>query len=115
MMLDIPVMLLVGTLFTCGIYLVLDRTLLRVVIGLGLLSNGTNLMLLTTGGLEAGSAPVLHGAAMASVDPLPQALILTAIVISFGVTALLLAISYGTFASYRSDDLRELHGRLDDE
>jgi multicomponent Na+:H+ antiporter subunit C len=85
------------------------------VIGLGLLSNGTHLMLLSTGGLEAGGAPVLHEAGGAVVDPLPQALILTAIVISFGVTALLLTISYGTFASYRSDDLGELHGRLDDE
>lgn len=115
MTLEIPILVLVGALLTCGIYLVLDRTLLRVVIGLGLLSNGTHLMLLSTGGLEVGGAPILRAGGGPVVDPLPQALILTAIVISFGVTALLLTISYGTVASRRTDDLQELHGRLDDE
>ncbi len=112
---EIPILLLVGALLTTGVYLVLDRTLLRVVIGLGLLSNGTHLLLLSTGGLEEGAAPVLAHGVSTVVDPLPQALILTAIVISFGVTALLLTISYGVYERYRSDDLRELHGRLDDE
>ena len=112
---ELPILVLVGTLLTTGLYLVLDRTLLRVVIGLGLLSNGTHLLLLTTGGLEAGAAPVLLETARTIVDPLPQALILTAIVISFGVTALLLTISYGAYHDRGSDDLRELHGRLNDE
>jgi len=112
---EIPILLLVAVLLSAGVYMVLDRTLLRVVIGLGLLSNGTHLLLLSTGGLEAGAAPLLGDATTSVVDPLPQALILTAIVISFGVTALLLTISYGTHDRYRSDDLRELHGRLDDE
>lgn len=102
-------------LITSGLYLVLDRTLLRVVIGLGLLSNGTHLMLLATGGLLPGSAPIIDGTEAAVVDPLPQALILTAIVIAFGVTSLLLTLSYRTYQSYRTDDLGELHGRLDDE
>ena len=112
---EIPILLLVGALLSTGVYLVLDRTLLRVVIGLGLLSNGTHLLLLSTGGLEAGAAPLISDPMSTVVDPLPQALILTAIVISFGVTALLLTISYGVHEQYRSDDLRELHGRLDDE
>jgi multicomponent Na+:H+ antiporter subunit C len=115
MTLEVPILLLAGSLLASGIYLVLDRTLLRVVIGLGLLSNGTHLLLLSTAGLEAGAAPVLDGSHVPVVDPLPQALILTAIVISFGVTALLLTIAYGTVASYSSDDLAELHGRLHDE
>ena len=106
---------LVAVMFASGVYLVLDRTLLRVVIGLGLLSNATNLAILTSGGLEAGQAPILNTTKTAYVDPLPQALILTAIVIGFGVTALLLTLSYRTYQSTRSDDLGDLHGRLDDE
>jgi len=112
---ELPVLLLVGTLLSSGLYLIMDRTLLRVVIGLGLLSNGTHLLLLSTSGLEAGAAPILTDGVGSVVDPLPQALILTAIVISFGVTALLLTISYGSYERFRSDDLRDLHGRLDDE
>ncbi len=101
-----------------GLYLMLDRTLLRVVIGIGLLSNGTNLLLLSTSGLTPGGAPILAAAGhgeTAIVDPLPQALILTAIVIGFGVTALLLTLAYRTYQSQGSEDLGELHGRLADE
>ena len=112
---ELPILVLAGALLTTGLYLLLDRTLLRVVLGLGLLSNGTHLLLLSTGGLEAGAAPVLSADTGTVVDPLPQALILTAIVIAFGVTALLLTVSYGVYERTRTDDLRDLHGRLDDE
>ncbi len=113
---DVPILLTIAVTLTCGIYLVLERILLRVVIGLGLLSNGINLLLLSTGGLEAGSPPILGAHASApSVDPLPQALILTAIVIGFGVTALLLTLAYRTYESFGSDHLGDLHGRLNDE
>lgn len=106
---------LIAVIMASGVYLVLDRTLLRVVIGLGLISNATNLALMVTSGLEAGAAPIVSDAPKLLVDPLPQALILTAIVIGFGVTALLLALSYRTYQVAASDDLGELHGRLDDE
>ena len=112
------ILAVVASLFVSGIYLVLDRTLLRVVLGLGLLSNGTNLFLLASGGLEAGAAPILGHAgheAPVVVDPLPQALILTAIVISFGVTALLLTMAFRTYQRVGSDDLGELDGILNDE
>lgn len=112
------VLAVVASLFVSGIYLVLDRTLLRVVLGLGLLSNGTNLFLLASGGLEPGAPPILGHAghvAPAVVDPLPQALILTAIVISFGVTALLLTMAFRTYQRVGSDDLGELDGILNDE
>ncbi len=109
------VLLTIAVLISCGIYLVLDRTLLRVVIGLGLLSNGVNLMLLATGGLSEGRAPILGHEPVATVDPLPQALILTAIVIGFGVTALLLTLAFRTYQAFNTDDLTQLHGILDDE
>ncbi len=115
---DVPILLVIAVTLTCGMYMVLERTLLRVVIGLGLMSNGVNLMLLASGGLGAGTAPILHGQrdyGASPVDPLPQALILTAIVIGFGVTALLLTLAYRTYQSVGSDDLGELDGKLTDE
>ena len=103
-------------LFTCGLYLLLDRTLLRTVIGLGLLSNGVNLMLLATGGLETSAPPFAsYGGAAVVTDPLPQALILTAIVIGLGVTALALTVASATYRDRGTDDLAEMHGRLHDE
>lgn len=118
---ELLILAVVAVFLTGGIYLILDRTLLRVALGLGLLSNGTNLFLLSSGGLDGNHAPVLDhhskvaGQAAVIADPIPQALILTAIVISFGVTALVLVIAYRTHQSYGSDDLAELHGRLHDE
>lgn len=111
----------IGVLFSAGVYLLLDRTLLRVVIGVGLMSNAVNLLLLASSGLGTGMPPIIdshghrHGALPGFVDPLPQALILTAIVIGFGVSALLLTIAYRTYQTYGTDDLAELHGRLNDE
>lgn len=110
-----PVLLLVALLFTCGLYLMLDRTLLRVVIGLGLLSNGVNLMLLATGGLAPSFPPILETGNTPVTDALPQALILTAIVIGLGVTALALTIASATYRDRGTDDLNEMHGRLHDE
>jgi multicomponent Na+:H+ antiporter subunit C len=123
------VLLVVASFIAGGVYLILDRTLLRVALGLGLLSNGTNLFLLSSGGVRSSNAPILdashengeavgHAATVllpVIADPIPQALILTAIVISFGVTALLLVVAYRTHQSYGSDDLADLHGRLNDE
>ena len=85
------VALLIGVLFATGLYLLLGRSLLRQIIGLALLSHSANVVILLAAGLK-GSVPVM--AAAPHTDPLPQALILTAIVISFGVTAFLLALGY---------------------
>ncbi len=85
--------LLVGLLFGAGTWLLLGQRILRQVIGLGLMAHGANLMVLLAGGLRGRSAPLL-GNPQPWADPLPQALILTAIVIGFGVTAFLLALGY---------------------
>lgn len=87
--------LLVGVLFACGAYLILQRGQIKLVLGLGLLSHGVNLALFGTSDLTRGAPPILpHDGDLTQIlatqtfaDPLPQALILTAIVISFGVTA----------------------------
>lgn len=84
----------VGILFMVGVYLILSKTLLRVVLGTSLLTHGVHLLLLTMAGLKQGAPPVLGGKPEAYVDPLPQALILTSIVISFGVTAFFFVLAY---------------------
>ena len=91
-----------ATLFGVGTYLVLQRKLSRIIIGLGLLTHGANVLLMTSG--QGGDEPLI-GAANADefADPLPHALALTAIVITFGVTALLLAMAFRSWI-LRGDD-----------
>ncbi|MDO4581676.1 MAG: Na(+)/H(+) antiporter subunit C [Bacillota bacterium] len=99
----------IGVLFAAGTYLMLSRTLLRVLIGTCLVSHGTLLLLITMGKLKRGVGPILGGAldSAAYVDPLPQALILTAIVIGFGVTAFIIVLSYRAYQSLDSDDTND--------
>lgn len=99
--------LVVGALFAAGTYLVLQRTLTRIVIGLAVLGHGANLLLLLAGGTP-GSAPLVNGVEAIEVsDPLPQALALTAIVITFGTTAFLLSLSYRSWSLTRDDEVRD--------
>lgn len=102
--------LLVGVLFTTGTYLLLQRTLTRIIIGLALLGHGANLLLLLAGG-RAGAPPLVGEAdtrpLSAFADPLPQALALTAIVISFGVLAFLLALAYRSWVLHREDEVED--------
>jgi multicomponent Na+:H+ antiporter subunit C len=86
--------ILAGVLFASGTYLVLHRSLARILLGLALLTHGANLLLLAAGG-RAGDPPFIgvEGAPASAADPLPQALVLTAIVIAFAVTAFLAALA----------------------
>ena len=94
---------IIGGLYAAGVYLLLDRSLTRVLVGFLLLGNATNLLLLSTGG-PAGLAPILGYAEPEEMsDPLPQALILTAIVITFGVTAFILAMIHRSWALARNE------------
>ncbi len=82
-----------AALATVGTYLILQRILTRIIIGLGLLGHAANIVLLTSG--RRGRPPLIgKGDQAAFADPLPQAFVLTAIVITFGVSALLLALAY---------------------
>ncbi len=93
-------------LFSCGTWLLLQRRLSRIIIGLGLLGHGANLLLLLSG-RRRGVAPFVGATDGERVaDPMPQALALTAIVISFGVTAFLLALAYRSW-QLTGDDLAE--------
>jgi multicomponent Na+:H+ antiporter subunit C len=100
-------------LYTVGTYLLLQRTLTRVVIGLGLLGHGANLLLLQAGG-PAGDVPFsskdgggVAGVVGGTADPLPQAMVLTAIVITFGVSAFLLALAYRSWVLQGEDEVQD--------
>ncbi len=120
---NLTLALTVGVLYTVGTYLLLQRTLTRVVLGLGLLGHGANLLLLQAGG-PAGGVPfvgarggptgnviagnVTAGSGTAgTADPLPQAMVLTAIVITFGVSAFLLALAYRSWVLTGEDDVQD--------
>ena len=108
MSVNLTLLTVMGALYACGIYLILERSLTRVLLGLMLLANATNLLLLATGGY-AGLAPMYSKdiAAGDYNDPLPQALILTSIVISFAVTAFMLGIIYRTWVLAREDEIQD--------
>lgn len=110
---EIMMAIIAGILFTAATYLILSKSLLRIIIGTGLLSHGTHLLLLTMGGLGGNAAPVVADGVTVSdyVDPLPQALILTAIVISFGVTAFALVLAYRTYQEIGTDNMDHMKGR----
>lgn len=99
--------LTVAVLYGTGAYLLMQRNLSRIVIGLGVLGHGANLLLLMAGG-RAGSPPIVGEAAGGNfADPLPQALALTAIVITFGVSAYLLVLVYRSWLLNRSDEVED--------
>lgn len=102
----VVLVLTIGVLYGCGVYLMLQRHLSRIVIGLAVLGHGANLLLLMAGG-RAGAAPITGQEAGPYADPLPQALALTAIVITFGVSAFLLALAYRSWVLNRSDEVED--------
>lgn len=92
-----------AVLFGLGTWLLLQRRLTRIIIGLGLIGHGTNILLITSGG-EGGLPPLIgKGDPSEFADPLPQALALTAIVITFGVMAFLLAMAYRSWQLTHDD------------
>lgn len=98
---------LVGALFATGVYLLLERSLTRVLLGIMLISNGVNVFFLIASG-QAGAAPIVGQAEGEDMsDPLPQVLVLTAIVITLGVTAFVLAMAYRSWQLTRHDDVQD--------
>lgn len=108
MSVNFTLLIVMGALFAAGIYLLLDRSLTRVLLGIMLLANGANILLLNTGGY-AGVAPLYEAniPVDAYSDPLPQAMILTSIVISFAITAFLLGIIYRSWVLARQDEVQD--------
>lgn len=95
-----------AVLFGVATYLILQRTLSRIIIGLGLLTHGANVLLIGSG--RRASPPLVGEDDLGSLsDPLPQALALTAIVITFGVTMLLLALAFRSWLLTRDDQVED--------
>lgn len=98
---------LVGLLFAVGTYLLIQRTLTRIILGLAMYGHAVNVLLLSAGG-RSGRAPILDGSESGPVsDPLPQAMALTAIVITFGVTAFLLTLAYRNWTHTGDDEVED--------
>ncbi len=96
-----------ATLFAVGTYLILQRMLSRIIIGLGLMSHGANLLIMLSGTGPA-TPPIVDGSPSPVVaDPLPQAMVLTAIVITFGITAFLLALALRSYLLTGSDAVED--------
>jgi multicomponent Na+:H+ antiporter subunit C len=109
---EILLAVVIGAMYAIAAYLLLRRRLAQVVMGIGILGNALNLLIFSLGGLERGRPPIVPPGADTPVlpvaDPLPQALILTAIVIGFGVLAYVLVLAKRTRDVVDTDDLRGL-------
>ena len=100
--------ILAGVLYATGLYLMLRRRLAQLIIGLGLLSNGTNILILAAAGVTRARPPLIEEPPLVDnqfADPVPQSLILTAIVIGFGVLAFALVLAHRVRRSAGSDDI----------
>ncbi|WP_319782787.1 Na+/H+ antiporter subunit C [Oceanisphaera sp. IT1-181] len=102
----------IGGLYATALFMMLRRSIVKLVIGLMILSNAANLLILTAGGLVRGAPPLipdhLERVTTTMADPLPQALILTAIVISFGVLAFAVVLIHRAYEVIGADDMNEM-------
>lgn len=105
---EVSLAILIGCFFTVSIYLLLSKYVIRVLLGVGILGNAVNLMIFTSGRLTKEIPPIIpeHLQVPAEIiaNPLPQALILTAIVISFSFFAFLLVLGFRAFQDLDTDD-----------
>ena len=100
--------ILAGVLYATGLYLMLRRRLAQLIIGLSLLSTGSNILILAAAGVTPAKPPLIEDPLLPSdefADPVPQSLILTAIVIGFGVLAFALVLAHRVQRSAGSDDI----------
>jgi multicomponent Na+:H+ antiporter subunit C len=109
---EVVMAFVIGGLYAAGLYLMLRRSIVKLIFGLAILGNAANLLIFTAGRLTRGRPPLvpegLTAPAGAFADPLPQALILTAIVIGFGVLAFALVLVHRAYQVVGTDDLDEM-------
>lgn len=109
---ELTLAIAIGVLAASGVYLLLRPRTFQVIVGLSLVSYAVNLFILAMGRLRMDAAPILSGSDANPADytdPVPQALVLTAIVISFGMTAVLVMMALGAFFE-AGDDRIDLDG-----
>jgi multicomponent Na+:H+ antiporter subunit C len=102
--------IVVGVLYATGVYMMLRRSVVKLLIGIALLSHAANLLVFSAAGVVRGRPPIVDDAGQLgpSADPLPQALVLTAIVISFGVLAFAIALLHRAHQETGTDDVDRL-------
>lgn len=109
---EVVLSVVIGGLYAAAIYLMMRRSIVKLIIGLGLLGHAANLLIFTIGRLVRGAPPImLHGENQLSgqfADPVPEALILTAIVIGFGVQAFAIVLIRRSHQTIGTDDLDEM-------
>ncbi len=105
--------ILVGILFAVGTYFLLKRSIVKLILGVIMLGYGTNLLIFMTGDLSGRDMPILGIGTAQKSDPIPQALILTAIVIGFGVLAFTMTLAYRFYFDIRTEDLDEMYQETD--
>jgi multicomponent Na+:H+ antiporter subunit C len=111
-MIELPLAFLVGAFFTSSIYLLLSRSIIRMLIGVVLLGNAVHLLIFSIGRLTREVPPFITSGTREYIDvianPLPQALILTAIVISFSIFSFILVLSFRAYQDLGSDDTDDM-------
>lgn len=106
--------ILSGILVTVASYLLLSKNMIRIILGTAILTHASHLLIMVMGGLANENVPLIGEKGEQYADALPQALILTSIVISFGVTAVFLVIAYKTYQQTGTDHLERLRGFNDE-
>lgn len=104
------IIIVAGVLVTVAVYLLLSKNLIRVIIGTAVLTHAVHLLIMAMGGFKGDSVPIVNQKETTFVDALPQALILTSIVISFAVTAFFLVLAYQAYKYTKTDNLDEMRG-----
>ncbi|HLR70738.1 MAG TPA: Na(+)/H(+) antiporter subunit C [Pseudogracilibacillus sp.] len=104
------IIIVAGVLVTVATYLLLTKNLIKVILGTAVLTHAVHLLIMAMGGFKGESVPIIDEANQSYVDALPQALILTSIVISFAVTAFFLVLAYQVYKRTKTDDLTHLRG-----
>ena len=110
---NIILITIIGILTFAGTYMILSKNLIRIVLGTAIYTHVANLVILAMSGFDGTNVPIINGEGKNYVDPLPQALILTAIVIGFAVTAFLLVLVYRTYKVTRVNRIEALRGEDD--
>lgn len=115
---EILLALLTGILYAAGIYMILRRSLVKLIIGLVLLGNGANLLIFLLGRISKGKPPIIPSDSKIFTDiyadPVPQALILTAIVISFGLQSFAIILIKRAYKVVKTDDLDQMNATDED-
>ncbi len=115
---EILLIVIIGLLYASGIYMMLRRSMVKLILGLILLGNGANMLIFLLGRIVKGEPPIIADSAKILTeiyaDPIPQALILTAIVISFGLQSFAIILVKRAYKVVETDDLDELNSTDED-